>query len=207
MTRLLLLSDISGLHVVGRLPWRKDGSVIYSYNLLSLSGPNHAEVMTTSYCLIRDSLNPEGQARVFISPRITVAKLYPRALCNLLVASYDSQGYDEGILTRFHGEVEVEVNLTTYGQSASLSWCRNPIWRPWPDFFLPDDCGFLEVGHPLWRGDGFVIYLYNCFWALPEPSLFGRHILLSHLRLPHLGGPGPTPCSTVACLLPSNRCV
>jgi hypothetical protein len=39
--------------------------------------------------------------------------------------------------------------------------------------------------------------LYNCFWALPEQSLLGRspdqlgYILLSHLRLPQLGGPGP----------------
>jgi hypothetical protein len=40
--------------------------------------------------------------------------------------------------------------------------------------------------------------LYNCFWALPELSLLGRspaelngHILLSHLRLPQPGGPGP----------------
>jgi hypothetical protein len=35
MTRLLLLSEICGLHVEGRPPWREDGSVIYSYNLLS----------------------------------------------------------------------------------------------------------------------------------------------------------------------------
>jgi hypothetical protein len=39
--------------------------------------------------------------------------------------------------------------------------------------------------------------LLNCFWALPEQSLLSRspaeltvHILLSHLRLPQLGGPG-----------------
>jgi hypothetical protein len=40
--------------------------------------------------------------------------------------------------------------------------------------FLSDDCGFLDVGHPLWREDGSVIYLYNCFWTLPEQSLLGR---------------------------------
>jgi hypothetical protein len=62
----------------------------------------------------------------------------------------------------------------TDGQLASLPWCRAPIWSPWPDFFfsvwqLQVSCG----GYPLWREDGSVIYLYNCFWALPEQSLWG----------------------------------
>jgi hypothetical protein len=62
---------------------------------------------------------------------------------------------------------------------------------------LFDNWGFLAVGHPLWREDGFVIYSYNCFWALPEQSLWGpspaelRPYLLSHLRLPQPEGPGP----------------
>jgi hypothetical protein len=38
--------------------------------------------------------------------------------------------------------------------------------------------------------------LYNCLWTLPEQSLLGRspaelNILLSHLKLPQPGGPGP----------------
>jgi hypothetical protein len=58
------------------------------------------------------------------------------------------------------------------GQSASQPWCRAPIWNSWPDFsFLSDNCKFLAVGHPLWREDGHVIYLYNCFWVLPEQPL------------------------------------
>jgi hypothetical protein len=40
-------------------------------------------------------------------------------------------------------------------------------------FFCIDNCGFLDLGHPLWREDGSVIYSYNCFWALPEQSLSG----------------------------------
>jgi hypothetical protein len=47
-----------------------------------------------------------------------VAQLYPRALGSLYVASYDSQGYGGGILTR---EVEVEVTLRlTVSHSVSL---------------------------------------------------------------------------------------
>jgi hypothetical protein len=57
MTRFLLLSDICSLHVVGRPPWRKDGSEIYSYNSLSLCSPSPAELMTTS-CLIWDCWVP-----------------------------------------------------------------------------------------------------------------------------------------------------
>jgi hypothetical protein len=56
MIRFLLLSDICGLHVEGCPPWRKDVSEIYSYNLLSLSGPSPSELMTTSYCLIWDHI-------------------------------------------------------------------------------------------------------------------------------------------------------
>jgi hypothetical protein len=62
---------------------------------------------------------------------------------------------------------EAEVEFTTERQSAGLSSC--------PDFcFLSDDCGFLHMRGPLWREDGSVIYLYNCFRALPEQSLLGR---------------------------------
>jgi hypothetical protein len=37
--------------------------------------------------------------------------------------------------------------------------------------FCIDNCMFLDVWWPLWWEDGSVIYLYNCFWALPEQSL------------------------------------
>jgi hypothetical protein len=53
--------------------------------------------------LTRDIIILEGQVLVFISPRNKVAQTYPRALGSLSVAaSYDSQGYGEGILTRLH---------------------------------------------------------------------------------------------------------
>jgi hypothetical protein len=77
MTRFLLLQGIFGLNVVGRPSWREDGSVICSYNSLSFLGPSPAELMTTSYCLISDSPNLEGQVTVFIFPRSRVASYIP----------------------------------------------------------------------------------------------------------------------------------
>jgi hypothetical protein len=69
MARFILLSDICGLHVEGRPPWREDGSAIYSYNLLSLSGPSPAELVTTSYCLIRVSPQPIGPGPCIYIPQ------------------------------------------------------------------------------------------------------------------------------------------
>jgi hypothetical protein len=82
---------------------------------------------------------PEGQVPVFISPRNRVAQLYTRALGSLFVASYDSQGYGGGILTRLHtgltsfqksksksltsGKAE-QSYVTTDGQSVNMFWCR-----------------------------------------------------------------------------------
>jgi hypothetical protein len=111
MTRFALLSDICGLHVVECPRWREDGSVIYSYNLLSLSGPSPAELVTTSYCLTWDCPNQESQVPVFISPRNRVAQLYPQALGSLFVTSYGSQGYNGGILTRLHTGLWLNFNL------------------------------------------------------------------------------------------------
>jgi hypothetical protein len=68
----------------------------------SLLDRSPAELTALLYCLILDSPNLEGQAPVFISPRNRVARLYPRALYSRFVASYDSQGYSGGILTRLH---------------------------------------------------------------------------------------------------------
>jgi hypothetical protein len=102
MTRSLLLSDICGLHVMRRPPWREDESVIYSYTSLSLSGPSPTEVVTTPYFLIWDSPNPEGQVPAFKSPKNSVAQLYHRALGSLFVGSCKSQGYGGDILTRLH---------------------------------------------------------------------------------------------------------
>jgi hypothetical protein len=47
-----------------------------------------------------------------------VTQLYPRALSSLFVASYDSQGYGGGILSRLHTEMlltQLEFNLYNFG--------------------------------------------------------------------------------------------
>jgi hypothetical protein len=88
----------------------------------------------------------------------------------------------------------------TDSQSASLSWCQAP-WDLGPIFLSPQNSFYtfavlLFCSAPLTRGRVCNL-LYNCFWAMPEQSLLGQspaelsHILLSHLRLPQPGGPGP----------------
>jgi hypothetical protein len=71
-------------------------------------------IITILYCLIWDSPNLEGQVPVFISPRNSVAQLYPQTLSALHVASCDSQDCGGGILTLPHnleGQVSVYMSL------------------------------------------------------------------------------------------------
>jgi hypothetical protein len=67
-----------------------------------------------------------------------VAQLYPRALDSLFVASYDSQGYCGGILTRLHTGsiviaaasnyiVSVRIEQRTYFPTAPLFLCHAGI--------------------------------------------------------------------------------
>jgi hypothetical protein len=47
-----------------------------------------------------------------------------------------------------------------------------PHLRPKTRFLLlSDSCGFVDVGRPLWRGDGPVVY--NCCWPSPALSFSG----------------------------------
>jgi hypothetical protein len=70
---------------------------------------------------------------------------------------------------------ELVIFFTTDSQPASLSWNKAPIWGFRPDFVLmSDNCGFVDVGCPLWREVGSVIcyvqctvYLhFTCYYAL-----------------------------------------
>jgi hypothetical protein len=48
--------------------------------------------------------------------------------------------------------LEVGGYFTTDGQSVCISWCRAPLWGPWPDFtfsfLLPENCFALRPGAP-----------------------------------------------------------
>jgi hypothetical protein len=86
----------------------------------------------------------------------------------------------------------------TDGQSACLSWCWVPIWSRWPDFyFLSDSYRCLDVRRPLWREDGSVIYSYIFYGPCQSNHSWSKsrrthdYILLSHVRVPQTGGPGP----------------
>jgi hypothetical protein len=75
LARLFLSIENCAFLDVWRPLWREDGSVIYSYNCLSvlpeqsLSGPSPAQLTTILYCRIPDSSNIEGQVPVFIPPQ------------------------------------------------------------------------------------------------------------------------------------------
>jgi hypothetical protein len=86
----------------------------------------------------------------------------------------------------------------TDGQSASLSWCRAPIWSPWPYFFSVWQLKFS------WRGASSLTRGWVC--NLLAQLLLGLaravtlaykshrtddHILLPYMRLLQSGGPGP----------------
>jgi hypothetical protein len=47
--------------------------------------------------------------------------------------------------------VEVEVDFATYGQLASSSWCRTPLWGQYQilNILQSDKFLFLHVGRPL----------------------------------------------------------
>jgi hypothetical protein len=83
----------------------------------------------------------------------------------------------------------------TRGQSTSLG-VKPHLWHKTRFLLLSDSCGFVDVGHPLWREDRSVVY--NCCWPLPMQSFSGLSpaglmtvlYTISDLRLPEPGGPG-----------------
>jgi hypothetical protein len=65
----------------------------------------------------------EGQVPVFISPRKRMAQLYPQTQGSLFVASYDTQGYGGGILTRLHtGSIMARLGTVTSYSFVPEDW-------------------------------------------------------------------------------------
>jgi hypothetical protein len=80
---------------------------------------------THNHTLLSLLPNLECQVPVFISPRNRVFQLYPLALGSLYVASYDSQGYSGGILTRLHmGFNYVQEQMSVLLSLLPFSRCR-----------------------------------------------------------------------------------
>jgi hypothetical protein len=85
---------------------------------------------------------------------------------SIFVSSYYTQGYGGGIRPRLHPESDFSwvwvlcYDRRSVGQSV-LEWSTHLGLTT--RFLLPSDsCGFVDVGHSLWREDGSVIY--NCCW-------------------------------------------
>jgi hypothetical protein len=144
---------------------------------------------------------------LLLAPTISYVLLIWMAPTEFITLTWNSPetiqlNYTQSSNGGLHNNLQAQFQFCMYwSTSAPRSYFtrtseRGSIWVPWPDFFyFSDDCGFLDIEYLLWREDGSVIYLYNCFWDLPEQSLFGQSpaeltAILSHLRLPQPGGPG-----------------
>jgi hypothetical protein len=95
----------------------------------------------------------------------------------------DSTGsyFHHSFISRTHSHIitysQNQSYITTDGQSASLCWCKAPIWDPRQIFLLIflklclDSYGFVDVGRPLWRDVGSIVSIFCC--ALPAQSFSG----------------------------------
>jgi hypothetical protein len=136
--RLTTSNFFSQLNTCGH----SQGSVVYNCRWPS---PEQVWVPRGSwpYFTVPDSRlvpNLEGQVPVLISPRNTVAWLYPQALDSLFVASQDSQGYGGGIRTRFHtGSLilrfcwNINTPFTRPGLKSpcEVAWNLATLWSSW----------------------------------------------------------------------------
>lgn len=117
-TRFLLLSDRGGFVNVGRPLWRERLGLSFTV----AAGPrqrSHSWVPSPAGLMtiillsqIRDSSNLKDHVSIFKSPRDRMAQLcIPQELGSLFVASYVSQGYGGGIITRLHTRSTLKVNI------------------------------------------------------------------------------------------------
>jgi hypothetical protein len=110
------------------------------------------------------------------------------------------RGWDDPKVSSLNWGDLIPETSSTISWAPTSSWCyistdalvSGSLWGPWPDFnFLWVTVTFflLHVRHPLWREDGSVVSSANTHWLVWCRT--HDHILLSHLRLPQPGGPGP----------------
>jgi hypothetical protein len=127
LTKYYFLSEGFCLKVAVLSLWGalSDERMGLQFAVQSLNGPSRAEAVTILYCLIGGFPNPDGQVPVFISPKNRVVQLYGLVLGSLYVASYDSQGYGGGILTRLH-------TGNAYKEIRTGNWLRKGQRQPWP---------------------------------------------------------------------------
>jgi hypothetical protein len=83
----------------------------------------------------------------------------------------------------------IAIYVKTDGQSASLSWNKAPVWGLRPDFYYCQTvAGLLMWGAVSDERTGLPFTIA----AGPSPAgLVTNHILLSQIRDPQRGGPGP----------------
>jgi hypothetical protein len=154
--------------------WQKDGSVIFSaitHRLESRRTHNHILLthlrLPPTWRARSPYLYPPGTGWPSYTAGHWVPFLSP--LMTLKATGFPSSSY-----------------IMTNSRLASSSWC------PWPDFnflCLTINFFFLHVRYPLWQENGSVICSAILHWLNSHRT--HNHILLSHLRHPQLGGPGP----------------
>jgi hypothetical protein len=166
------MSDSSEFLDMGRSLWREDGSVVYKCPWSSLA---RVRVPWDSwrYFTVSDSILP------FSSPpttcRVTVEVFDPAS--TLLRQSVSQLYYDR----------------RSVGQSVLVSSPHLGLMTRF--LLLSDNCGFVDMGRPLWREDGSVVYNCCCLRQRSHsqvrvPRGSWPHFTVSDLRLPQPKGPG-----------------
>jgi hypothetical protein len=147
-------------------------------------------VNTLEFTVTRTRTHTSVYSHVFTAvawyrlPKVDIPYLWVSELTPAWATSFSQQQLTKNELRQFSNsltnspansslqQVRVKVMCTTDGQSFSLSWCRAPIWSLGLDILLllSDSCGFLDVGSPLWREDGSVVY--NFCWSESRGTIF-----------------------------------
>jgi hypothetical protein len=142
--------------------------------------------------LLKTRSIPDWTTSVFSSPVTDLVLIYESVtssasvVCWLTFHSWTlnlriNQSRMTALLRLNRSESDSESYVTTYGQSARLSWNKAPIWDLRPDFYYCQTvAGLLIYGRSLWRENEYVVY--NCIW--PSPALNRSSLHGFSYRLP-----------------------